>query len=114
VSSCIFCRIIEGSIPAKMVYQDEHTFAFDDVNPQAPVHTLVVPRRHVESVKDLDESDQALMARLLLTCTRVAKDKGLSERGFRLVANTGRDGGQTVFHLHFHVMGGRQMTWPPG
>lgn len=114
MSSCIFCRIIEGSIPAKMVYQDEHTFAFDDVNPQAPVHTLVVPKRHVESVQNLGESDQTLMARLLLTCARVAKDKGLSERGFRLVLNTGRDGGQTVFHLHFHVMGGRHMTWPPG
>lgn len=114
MSSCIFCRIIEGDIPAKIVYQDEHALAFDDVNPQAPVHTLVVPKRHVESLQHLGESEQALIARLLLACTRVAKDKGLSERGFRLVANTGRDGGQTVFHLHFHVMGGRHMTWPPG
>jgi len=114
VSTCIFCRIIEGSIPAKIVYQDEHTLAFDDINPQAPVHTLVIPKRHVASVLDLGESDQALLARLLLTCTKIANDKGLSEPGFRLVANTGRDGGQTVFHLHFHVMGGRHMAWPPG
>jgi histidine triad (HIT) family protein len=114
VSACIFCRIIEGSIPAKIVYQDEHTLAFDDITPQAPVHTLVIPKRHVVSVQDLGESDQALLARLLLTCTRIAKDKGLSEHGFRLVANTGQDGGQSVFHLHFHLMGGRHMSWPPG
>lgn len=114
MSACIFCRIIEGNIPAKIVYQDEHTLAFDDVNPQAPIHTLVIPKRHVASVQDLGESDQALLGRMLLTCAKIAKDKGLSDSGFRLIANTGRDGGQTVFHLHFHVMGGRHMGWPPG
>lgn len=114
MSACIFCRIIEGSIPAKVVFQDDHTLAFDDINPQAPVHTLVIPKRHVASVQDVGESDQALLSRLLWTCNKIAKDKGLSESGFRLVANTGRDGGQTVFHLHFHVMGGRHMGWPPG
>lgn len=114
MSACIFCRIIEGSIPAKIVYQDEHTLAFDDINPQAPVHTLVIPKRHVASVQELGEGDQMLLGRLLLTCARIAGDKGLSESGFRFVANTGRDGGQTVFHLHFHVMGGRHMGWPPG
>ena len=114
MSACIFCRIVEGSIPAKIVHQDEHTLAFDDINPQAPVHTLVIPKRHIASVQDLGEADQALLGRLLLTCSKIAKDKGLSDRGFRVVANTGRDGGQTVFHLHFHVMGGRHMAWPPG
>ena len=114
MSSCIFCRIIDGSIPAKIVYQDEHTLAFDDINPHAPVHTLVIPKRHVASVQDVGESDRALLGRLLLTCAKIAKDKGLSESGYRMVANTGRDGGQTVFHLHFHVMGGRHMGWPPG
>jgi len=114
VSACIFCRIIEGSIPAKIVYQDEHTLAFDDINPQAPVHTLVIPKRHVASMQDLNEADLMLLGRLLLICTRIAKEKGLSEPGFRCVANTGRDGGQTVSHLHFHVMGGRHMGWPPG
>jgi histidine triad (HIT) family protein len=114
VSNCIFCRTVEGSIPAKVVYQDEDTLAFDDINPQAPVHTLVIPKRHIPSVQDLGETDQALLGRLLLTCAKIAKDKGLSPSGFRLVANTGRDGGQTVFHLHFHVMGGRPMGWPPG
>lgn len=114
MNTCIFCRIIEGSIPAKIVYQDEYTLAFDDISPQAPVHTLIIPKRHVASVQDLGESDQALLARLLLTCAKIAKDKGLAEQGHRLVTNTGRDGGQTVFHLHFHVLGGRHMTWPPG
>lgn len=114
MSACIFCKIIEGSIPAKIVFQDEHSLAFDDINPQAPVHTLVIPKRHVASVQELGESDQALLGRLLLTCTKIAKDKGLSGPGFRLVANTGQDGGQTVSHLHFHVLGGRHMAWPPG
>lgn len=114
MSACIFCRIVEGSIPAKIVYQDEHTLAFDDINPQAPVHTLVIPKRHVPSVLELAEADRVLLGHLLLTCSRIAKEKGLLETGFRVVANTGRDGGQTVFHLHLHVMGGRHMTWPPG
>jgi len=114
VINCIFCRIIEGSIQAKVVYQDEQTLAFDDINPQAPVHTLVIPKRHVASVLDLGEADQGLLGRLLLTCARIAKDKGLADSGFRVVTNTGRDGGQSVFHLHFHVMGGRHMAWPPG
>lgn len=114
MSTCIFCRIVEGSIPAKVVYQDEHTLAFDDVSPQAPVHTLVIPKRHVAAIQDLGEADQALLGRLLLTCRQVAMDKGLAEPGYRIVANTGRDGGQSVFHLHFHVLGGRHLGWPPG
>jgi histidine triad (HIT) family protein len=114
VSTCIFCRIVEGSIPAAVVHQDEETLAFDDINPQAPVHTLVIPKRHIASLQDSNQADQALLGRLLLTCTKIANDKGLAPSGFRVVANTGRDGGQTVFHLHFHVMGGRHMGWPPG
>ncbi len=114
MSECLFCKIVEKKIPAKLVHEDEDTLAFDDIHPQAPVHTLVIPKRHVGSVQDLGETDQTLLARLLLTCRKVANDKGLAGSGFRLVANTGRDGGQTVFHLHFHVMGGRSMGWPPG
>ncbi len=114
MSECLFCKIVEKKIPAKLVHEDEDTLAFDDIHPQAPVHTLVIPKRHVGSVQDLGETDQTLLARLLLTCRKVANDKGLAGSGFRLVANTGRDGGQTVFHLHFHVMGGRPMGWPPG
>lgn len=114
MSECLFCGIVAKTIPAKVVYEDDQTLAFDDIHPQAPVHTLVIPKRHVASVQDLGESDQTLLARLLLTCTKVATDKGLADSGFRLVANTGRNGGQTVFHLHWHVMGGRHMGWPPG
>lgn len=111
---CIFCKIANKAIPSKMIYEDDEVFVFDDINPQAPVHSLVIPKRHVASVQELGESDQVLMGRLLLACTKVAEMKRLTEPGYRLVANTGKDGGQTVFHLHFHVLGGRHMTWPPG
>jgi histidine triad (HIT) family protein len=114
MSDCLFCKIVDRTIPAKVVHEDDQTLAFDDIHPQAPVHTLVIPKRHVASIQDLGEPDQALLTRLLLACTTVAKAKGLAAPGFRLVANTGRDGGQTVFHLHFHVLGGRHMAWPPG
>lgn len=114
MSDCLFCRVVAKTIPAKVVHEDDQTLAFDDIHPQAPVHTLVIPKRHVVSIQDLGESDQALLAQLLLTCRKVANAKGLADSGFRLVANTGRNGGQTVFHLHFHVMGGRHMAWPPG
>ncbi|MBH0183721.1 MAG: histidine triad nucleotide-binding protein [Nitrospira sp.] len=108
MSDCLFCKIVEKKIPAKIVHEDDQVLAFDDINPQAPVHTLVIPKQHVAAVQAY------LIGKLLLACTKVAKDKGLAESGYRLVANTGRDGGQTVFHLHFHVMGGRHMGWPPG
>ena len=114
MNDCLFCRIVEKKIPAKVVYEDDQILAFDDVNPRAPVHTLVIPKQHVASVQDLGESDRTLLAQLLLACTKVARHKGLADPGFRLVVNTGRDGGQTVFHLHFHVLGGRHMAWPPG
>jgi histidine triad (HIT) family protein len=114
MNDCLFCRVVAKTIPAKVVHEDDQTLAFDDIHPQAPVHTLVIPKRHVVSIQDLGESDQALLAQLLLTCRKVANDKGLADSGFRLVANTGRHGGQTVFHLHFHVLGGRHLAWPPG
>ncbi|BFU97060.1 MAG: Uncharacterized HIT-like protein aq_141 [Nitrospira sp.] len=114
MGDCLFCKVVDKKIPAAVVYEDDHTLAFDDINPQAPVHTLVIPKRHIDSVHLLDARDEALLGRLLVSCNQVARLKGLTEAGFRLVANTGRDGGQTVAHLHFHVMGGRRMTWPPG
>lgn len=114
MSHCLFCRIVDGSIPAKILYQDEQALAFEDINAQAPAHTLVIPKRHVASVQDCREQDQALLGHLLLTCSKVAQMKSLAESGYRIVMNTGADGGQTVFHLHFHVLGGRHMTWPPG
>ena len=120
MSSCVFCRIVAGEIPATFVHQDEAVVAFRDVQPQAPVHVLVVPRRHVGSLLALDCTaggvDARLAARLLDVATRVARDEGLADpaRGFRLVTNIGPEGGQSVDHLHLHVLGGRGMGWPPG
>ena len=114
MSDCLFCRIIEKQIPAKIVHEDDQTLAFDDINPQAPVHTLIIPKKHVMAVQDCGVQDYGLLAQLLVTCAKVAKQKGLTESGYRIVANTGKNSGQTVFHLHLHVLGGRHMTWPPG
>jgi len=114
MENCLFCKIVQGSIPAKIVYQDDQALAFDDINPQAPVHTLVIPKKHVAAIQDCDKTDQILLGHLLLACAQVAKQKGLAESGYRIVTNTGADSGQTVFHIHLHVMGGRHMAWPPG
>lgn len=114
MSDCLFCKIVDKKIPAKVVHEDDQTLAFDDIHPQAPVHTLVIPKRHVATVQDCGAQDQSLLGQLMLTCAKVAKLKGLAESGYRVAMNTGADGGQTVFHLHLHVMGGRHMGWPPG
>jgi histidine triad (HIT) family protein len=114
MTDCLFCKIVQKAIPAKIVHEDDRTLAFDDINPQAPVHTLIIPKKHVAAVQDCRDLDSDLLAQLLMTCTNVAKQKGLTESGYRIVTNTGRDAGQTVFHLHFHVLGGRHMRWPPG
>ncbi len=120
MSDCIFCRIAAGEIPATFVHADARVIAFRDLDPQAPVHVLVVPRRHVASLADLAADDggedAALAAALLATARRVARAEGLDapDRGFRLIANTGPEGGQSVGHLHFHLLGGRVLAWPPG
>lgn len=114
MSDCLFCKIAAKTIPAKVVHEDDQCVAFDDINPQAPVHTLVIPRRHVASMAELNEADAGLLGHLLLVGNQVAKQKGIAEGGYRLVVNTGRNGGQTVFHLHLHLLGGRPMHWPPG
>ena len=110
---CLFCKIIAGTIPAKPVYQDDQCFAFQDIHPQAPVHVLVIPRKHIASLAAADKSDEALLGHLLSAAAEIARQQGLSN-GFRTVISTGRDGGQTVDHLHVHVLGGRAMHWPPG
>ncbi len=111
---CIFCRIAGGEIPAKVVRQDVDFIAFRDIDPKAPVHVLVIPRRHIGSVNELSAQDVDLAGRLLLAGQAVAHAEGLEEAGYRLVLNTGSDGGQSVHHLHLHVLGGRHMAWPPG
>ena len=111
---CLFCRIVAGEVPADIVYQDERSIAFRDINPQAPAHVLVIPRDHMESLDEATRNDEALLGHLLRIAARVANDQGLSESGYRTVINTGAGAGQSVFHLHLHVLGGRALTWPPG
>jgi histidine triad (HIT) family protein len=114
MAECLFCKIVEGAIPAKKLYEDEHVLAFDDINPQARVHVLVIPKRHMVSLDDTQDSDAALLGQLMVVCAKMARERGIVESGYRVVANTGREAGQTVFHLHLHVLGGRSFTWPPG
>ena len=111
-SDCLFCRIVRGEIPAQKVDETEQSFAFRDLNPQAPIHVLVIPKTHVASLAEADDS--GMLGDLMLLASRVAAGEGLAESGYRTVINTGADGGQTVSHLHVHVLGGRRMAWPPG
>lgn len=106
---CIFCAIVEGSIPGDMVYEDDEVVAFKDINPKAPVHVLIVPRRHVRSVNELTEDDAGLVGHICLVARRLAEELGVAESGYRIVSNNGPDGGQEVDHLHVHLLGGRQM-----
>jgi histidine triad (HIT) family protein len=114
VSDCIFCAIAAHDLPADLVHEEPDVLAFRDVNPQAPTHMLVIPRRHIESAAALTADDDALWAQMLHVAQRVAREEGLERNGYRIVANIGSDGGQTVRHLHLHVLGGRRLTWPPG
>ncbi len=114
MTDCIFCRIAQGEIPATIVRQDADTVAFRDLNPQAPTHVLVIPRRHLGSLLDAGPADGPLLARLTQSAVEVARDLGLADTGFRLVINTRESAGQSVFHLHVHLLGGRRMSWPPG
>ncbi|MCL4536481.1 MAG: histidine triad nucleotide-binding protein [Nitrospirae bacterium] len=114
MSDCIFCKIIDKKIPARIVYEDEHALAFEDVNPQAPVHTLVIPRKHIPTLLDIKEEDNNLIGHLVKVANKIANDKGIAERGFRVVTNCNPESGQTVYHIHLHILGGRQMHWPPG
>jgi histidine triad (HIT) family protein len=114
MAACIFCRIARGELPAQIVYRDEQVLAFRDINPQAPVHILVVPCEHLSGLNELDAAHAELLGQLLLAAQRVARAEGLAERGYRLVINQGPEAGQSVDHLHVHLLGGRPMQWPPG
>ena len=111
---CIFCKIVDKKIPAGIVYEDEYVLAFEDVKPQAPVHILVIPKKHIPTLLDMKEEDSSLAGHLLKIANKIATDKGIAGRGFRLVANCNPESGQTVYHIHFHILGGRLMQWPPG
>lgn len=111
---CLFCKIVKREIPAKIVLENDHALAFEDVNPQAPKHFLVIPKKHIEGVHEAKGEDAVTLGELLLAARNVAEQAGLGDGGYRLVVNSGRDAGQSVFHLHVHVLGGRQLAWPPG
>lgn len=113
-SDCIFCRIAAGEVPATMVHTDDDIVAFRDASPQAPTHLLVIPRRHIASLDEADPDDAALLGSLLLRARELARAEGMADDGYRTVLNVGADGGQTVHHLHLHLLGGRALDWPPG
>ncbi len=114
MSDCIFCQIVEGTIPSTKLYEDEACVAFEDLNPQAPVHALVIPKRHIVSLADVQEKDKSVLGQIMLACSTLARLKGLDANGYRVVTNIGEEAGQSVFDLHFHVLGGRSFQWPPG
>jgi histidine triad (HIT) family protein len=111
---CIFCKIALNEIPAARIFEGENIVAFEDINPQAPEHIILIPRRHIASINDLRQEDGAIISELVLTAGRIAKERGIDQSGYRIVLNCNRDGGQTVFHIHAHLLGGRLMEWPPG
>ena len=114
MAECLFCRIISGEIQASIVYEDERILAFNDINPQAPTHVLVVPKRHIATLNDLSAGDDQIVGEVIRRAAAIAKERGISVGGFRTVFNTNREAGQTVFHIHLHLLGGRGMHWPPG
>ncbi len=114
LEDCIFCKIVAKAIPADIVFQDDQVTAFRDINPQAPIHVVIVPNRHIPSVSDLTPADDAVLGRIFAAANEVARREGIADRGFRLVTNCGPDAGQVVMHLHFHMLGGRPLGWPPG
>jgi histidine triad (HIT) family protein len=114
MKDCIFCRIAEKKIPSKIVFEDESVFAFEDTSPQAPVHILLIPKKHIATLLDVADEDLALFGHMVKVANKIARDKGIAERGFRIVTNCNPESGQSVYHIHLHVLGGRQMHWPPG
>jgi histidine triad (HIT) family protein len=114
MSDCLFCGIVEGKVKANLVYQDDSIVAFKDIAPRAPVHILIITRKHLVSVSDIAETDRALIGQIFQVAAGLAREQGVADSGYRVVVNAGADAGQSVFHLHFHLLGGRQMTWPPG
>jgi histidine triad (HIT) family protein len=111
---CLFCQIAEKKRSAKILYEDERVMAFEDINPQAPVHVLIIPKKHISTNLDIEENDNLLIGHLFQIASKIARERGIAERGFRLVMNCNPESGQTVFHIHLHVIGGRFMLWPPG
>ena len=114
MEGCIFCRIINKDIAARIVYENDEILAFEDINPKAPVHILIIPKEHIASLEDLPKNREPLLGRILGKARAIAAERGIAKSGYRIVLNTGPDSGQDVFHIHFHLLGGRGMAWPPG
>ena len=114
VEDCLFCKIVAGAIPADIVYESETVIAFRDISPQAPLHVLIIPREHIATINDLDEQHRGVVGGLFLAAKQIAANEGLSEDGYRVVMNCNQAAGQTVFHIHLHLLGGRSLSWPPG
>ena len=111
---CLFCKIINGEIPSEKVYEDEYVYAFNDISPTAPVHVLIVPKKHISTINDIEDNDAELIGRIYLAAKKIAQEKGIAEDGYRVVTNCNQMAGQTVFHIHFHLLGGRELNWPAG
>ncbi len=111
---CLFCKIATGEIPAQLIYEDEKVVAFDDIHPQAPHHKLIIPRKHIATINDISTADTALLGHMIQTAKTIAGNLGIAEDGYRVIMNCNRSAGQTVFHIHAHLLGGRQLLWPPG
>lgn len=114
MEDCLFCKIIKGEIPSQKVYEDEYVYAFKDINPEAPVHVVIVPKAHIKSSNDINSDNSYMISYIFEAVQKITKSLGIAENGYRVVNNCGEYGGQTVGHLHFHLLGGRKMTWPPG
>ncbi len=114
MTDCLFCKIVNGDIPTELIYEDDDVVAFNDIGPQAPHHFLCIPKRHISTTNDLEAGDAETIGKLTLAASKIAKERGIADDGYRMVVNCNNHGGQTVFHIHMHVLAGRQMTWPPG
>jgi histidine triad (HIT) family protein len=114
MADCLFCKIRDGQIPAKVIYRDEQCLGFEDIRPQAPTHVIFIPNKHIATINDLGVDDREVVGQLYLAAAKVAKDRGHADAGYRVVMNCNRDAGQTVFHIHLHLLGGRNLDWPPG
>ncbi len=114
MGNCLFCKMVAGDIKPDIVYEDDTVLAFRDLNPQAPVHILVIPKKHIATINDMSHEDEVLIGKLYMAATKITNQEGIAESGYRAVINCNREGGQEVFHIHLHILGGRSMTWPPG
>lgn len=114
MEGCVFCKIVGGEIPSKKVYEDKYLFAFEDINPGAPTHILIVPKKHLETLLEIGDEHRELIGSIFVAASKIARKRGIAQSGFRVVANCNKDGGQSVNHIHFHLLGGRAMAWPPG